>query len=98
MLARRVMARTVPVDGRSAVVFESYTGRTPLLTILAARPALLVSLTLPEHLDAGHVRFGRDLASAAARYATEVERSWRGLPNPASDLAPVRVRTDDPGP
>jgi hypothetical protein len=81
MPARRIMALTVPVDGRSAVVFESYTGRTPLLTILAARPALLVTLTLPEHLDAGHVRFAREMAAAAARYATEVERSWRGLPS-----------------
>jgi hypothetical protein len=81
MPARRIMALTVPVDSRSAVVFESYTGRTPLLTILAARPALLVTLTLPEHLDAGHVRFARELAAAGARYATEVERSWRGLPS-----------------
>jgi hypothetical protein len=81
MPARRVMSLTVPVDGRSAVAFESYTGRTPLLTILAARPALLVTLTLPEHLDAGHVRFARDLAAQAQRYATEVERSWRGLPS-----------------
>ena len=80
MPARRVIAVTVPVDGRSGVAFESYSGRTPLLTILAARPALLVTLTLPEHLDAGHVRFARDLASAAGRYAVEVERAWRGLP------------------
>jgi hypothetical protein len=81
MPARRVTALTVPVDARSGVTFECYSGRTPLLTILAARPALLVTLTLPEHLDHGHVRFARDLATAAARYATEVERSWRGLPS-----------------
>ncbi|MGC8200987.1 hypothetical protein, partial [Salmonella enterica] len=53
---------------------------SPLLTILAVRPALVVTLTLPAQLDAGHVRFARDLASAAGRYAVEVERSWRGLP------------------
>jgi hypothetical protein len=81
MPARRVTSLTVPVDGRSAVGFESYPGRTPLLTIIATRPALLVTLTLPEHLDAGHVRFARDLATAAQRYATEVERSWRGFPS-----------------
>jgi hypothetical protein len=81
MPARRVTAVTLPVDGRSAVGFESYPGRTPLLTIVASRPMLLVTLTLPEHLDAGHVQFARDLAAAAARYATEVERSWRGLPS-----------------
>lgn len=65
---------------RGYVGFESYPGRTPLLTIIATRPALLVTLTLPEQLDEGHVRFARDLASAARRYAIEVERSWRGLP------------------
>jgi hypothetical protein len=45
------------------------------------RPALVVTLTLPEVLEAGHVRFARDLASSTARYATEVERAWRGLPS-----------------
>lgn len=80
MPARRVLALTVPVDPRSGAAFECFPGRTPLLTILAARPALVVTLTLPEHLDPGHVRFARDLAAAAARYSVEVERSWRGLP------------------
>jgi hypothetical protein len=81
MPARRVTTVTVPVDGRSAVAFESYTGRTPLLTILATRPALLVTLTLPEQIEAGHVRFARELADFAARYAIEVERTYRGLPS-----------------
>jgi hypothetical protein len=80
MPARRVTAVTVPVDGRSCVAFESYPARTPLLTITTSRPALLVILTLPEHVDPGHVRFARDLAAMTARYATEVERAWRGLP------------------
>ena len=81
MPARRVTALTVPVDGRSVVALESYPARTPLLTITAGRSPLLVTLTLPAQLDAGHVRFARDLAALAARYATEVERSWRGLPS-----------------
>ncbi len=81
MPATRVTALTLPVDIRSAVTFEAYRDRTPLLTIMAVRPALLVTLTLPEHLEAGHVRFARDLAVMSARYATEVERSWRGLPS-----------------
>ncbi len=81
MPARRVTTVTMPVDGRSGVCFDSYRERTPLLTIWAARPGLLVTLTLPEHLNAGHVRFARDLAAATARYATEVERRWRGLPS-----------------
>ena len=85
MPAKRVTALTLPVDVRSAVAFESYRDRTPLLTIMAPRHALLVTLTLPEHLEAGHVRFARDLARQTARYAIEVERSWRGLPQ----LAPL---------
>lgn len=80
MPAKRVTALTLPVDGRSGVSFESYPSRTPLLTIMAVRPALLVTLTLPEHLEQGHVRFARDLAAMSARYAAEVERAWRGLP------------------
>ncbi len=80
MPARRITTVTVPVDGHSAVAFESFTGRTPLLTILSARPALLVTLTLPAQLEAGHVAFARSLAAYSARYAAEVERRWRGLP------------------
>ena len=80
MPARRITTVTVPVDPRSAVALESYPARTPLLSILATRPRLVITLTLPERLDAGHVRFARDLAATAVRYAAEVERSWRGLP------------------
>jgi hypothetical protein len=80
MPAKRVTTVTVPVDVRSGVAFESYSGRTPLLTIWATRPALLVTLTLPERIEAGHVRFARQLADSTARYAIEVERSYRGLP------------------
>jgi hypothetical protein len=67
MAARRVLALTVPVDGRSAVTFEAYPARSPLPTIAVARPALLVTLTLPEHPGEGHVRFARDLAVLARR-------------------------------
>jgi hypothetical protein len=80
MPARRTTTVTVPVDPRSTVTLESYPARTPLLSVRATRPGLLVTLTLPERLDAGHVRFARDLAATAARYAAEVERSWRGRP------------------
>jgi hypothetical protein len=78
---RRVTSVTVPVDRRSGVAFEAYPARPPLLTVQAVRPSLLVTLTLPPHLDAGHVRFARDLARSACDYATEVERAWRGLPS-----------------
>lgn len=88
MPARRVTAVTVPVDGQSGVAFESYKSRPPLLTIMTARPAMLVTLTLPEQVDAGQVRFARDLAATAALYATAVERAWRGLP-PLPTASPV---------
>jgi hypothetical protein len=81
MAVKRVTTVTVPVDGRSCVAFETYPSRTPLLTVMSARPALLVTLTLPERIEPGHVRFARDLARSAALYATEVERMWRGLPS-----------------
>ena len=51
--ARRVPAVAVPVDGKAGVCFRGYEHRTPLLTIVTARPALLVTLTLPERLEAG---------------------------------------------
>jgi hypothetical protein len=80
MPVRRVTTVTLPVDPRSVVAFEAYRDRTPLLTIMAVRPSLLVTLTLPEHLEPEHVRFARDLARQAARYAIEVERTWRQQP------------------
>jgi hypothetical protein len=40
----------------------------------------LVTFTLPEHLDAGHVDFARQLAAKAWAYAVAVERRYRGLP------------------
>src|ERR1700744_1079838 len=85
MAARRGPALAVPVDSHSAACFQRYDHRTPLLWITAGRPALLVTLTLPEHLEAGHVDFARQLAAHAWAYAVEVERRFRGLP-PLPDL------------
>ena len=79
MAARRVTTVTVPVGVQSGVAFESYRDRTPLLTIMAVRPALLVTLTLPEQIEPGHVRFARQLAISAAAYASEVERRYLAL-------------------
>jgi len=70
----------VPVDGRSAAELLSYRDRSPLLAIRAGRPALLVTLTVPDLIEAGHVTFARQLARSAAAYAVEVERRFRGLP------------------
>jgi hypothetical protein len=75
---------TVPVDRQSGSALERFPARPPLLTVWAVRPSLLVTLTLPPHLDAGHVKFARDLAQVATDYATEVERAWRGLPSLAT--------------
>ncbi len=67
MPVKRVTTVTVPIDVRSVVAFECYPARKPLLTIMAPRPGLLVTLTLPEHLEPGHVRFARNLADHAAK-------------------------------
>jgi hypothetical protein len=80
MPARRVPALALPVDPGAEVSFRGYERRTPLLTIATGHPALLVTLTLPEQLEAGHVDFARQLACQAWAYAVAVERRYRGLP------------------
>jgi hypothetical protein len=86
MPARRVPALALPVDARSAVSLLGYQNRPPLLTITTGR-SLLVTLTLPEHLEAGHVEFARQLACRAMAYAVEVERRYRGLaPLPVEEV------------
>jgi hypothetical protein len=80
MPARRVPALALPVDTKAGVSFRGYENRTPLLTIATGHSALLVTLTLPEQLEAGHVEFARELACQAWAYAVAVERRYRGLP------------------
>jgi hypothetical protein len=80
MPARPAPSVCVPVDGRSSVELLSYRTRPPLLSIRAGRSPLLVTLTVPAQLDAGHVEFARALAKSAAAYAVEVERRFLGLP------------------
>ena len=91
MAARRVTAVTVPVDVRSLVALEVYPVRTPLLTIMAPRPALLVTLTRPT-LESGHVRFARNLADYAA--STPSRSSGPG----AACRLSTRARRDCDGP
>jgi hypothetical protein len=79
MPARRAPSLCVPVDARSGAELLSYRDRAPLLTIRAGRPALLVTLTVPELIEAGHVEFARQLARSATAYAVAVERRFRGL-------------------
>jgi hypothetical protein len=40
----------------------------------------LVSFTLPDQIEAGHVDFARQLAAKAWAYSVAVERRYRGLP------------------
>lgn len=89
MSANRATSLCVPVDARSAAELRCYPQRAPLLTIRAGRPALLVTLTVPEQIEAGHVAFARQLARSATAYAVEVERRFRGLPRLANTTKEV---------
>ena len=62
---------------------RGYQNRTPLLSLWAARPGLLVTLTIPEHLNAGHLRFARDLAAS-----TGMRPRWNG---PGAGLPPAAL-------
>ena len=66
------------VGSRHQVAFVPFPARAPMFVIGAG--STLVSLTLPEHLDAGHVDFAGQLAAQAWAYAVAVERRYRGLP------------------
>jgi hypothetical protein len=79
MSVRHAPSLCVPVDARSAAEVLSYPDRAPLLTIRAGRPALLVTLAVPDRIEPGHVAFARQLAKSTAAYAAEVERRFRGL-------------------
>ena len=80
MTARRAPAAymRLRIGSRHEVEFVPFPARAPMFTIGAA--GTLVSFTLPEHLDAGHVDFARQLAAKAWAYAVAVERRYRGLP------------------
>ena len=84
MSAPRAISLCVPVDAKSGAELRCYPQRAPLLTIRAGRPSLLVTLTVPDLIEAGHVDFARQLAKSATAYAVEVERRFRGLPRLAA--------------
>jgi hypothetical protein len=79
---KRATSLWVPVDARSGTELRCYRQHSPLLIIRAGRPALLVTLTVPERIEPGHVEFARQLAASAAAYAVEVERRFRRLTTP----------------
>jgi hypothetical protein len=87
MATPKVTDVTVPVNGRSAVGFICSKTHTPQFTITTVSPALVVTLTLPERIDASDVRFARDLAATAALYAQAVERAQGGSPSVATEAA-----------
>jgi len=78
--ARRAPAAHVclRVGSRHQVAFVPFPARAPMFTIGAA--GTLVTFTLPEQIEAGHVDFARQLAAKAWAYAVAVERQYRGLP------------------
>ena len=87
MTAQQTTSVCIPIAAEAVVEFRRYGRRTPILTISSGHPAALITFTLPDPIERGHVEFARALARSAARYAIEVERSWRGLP-----CLPVRPR------
>ena len=80
------------VGSRHEVAFVPFPGRPPMLTIGTA--GTVVSFTLPEQLEAGHVDFARQLAAKAWAYAVAVERCYRGLP-PLPDVPVPYTLTAD---
>ena len=81
MTARRAPAAhlCLRVGTRYRVAFVPFPAKAPMFVIGAG--SALVSLTLPEQIEAGHVDFARQLAAKAWAYAVAVERRYRGLPS-----------------
>jgi hypothetical protein len=71
------------VGSRHQVAFVPFPAKAPMLVI--GTGAALISLTLPEQIEAGHVDFARQLAAKAWAYSVAVERRYRGLP-PLPDI------------
>jgi hypothetical protein len=80
MTAARVPAAhlCLRVGSRHRVAFVPFPARAPMFVI--GTGTALVSLTLPEQIEAGHVDFARQLAAKAWAYSVAVERRYRGLP------------------
>ena len=83
------------VGSRYEVAFVPFPRRPPMFVI--GTGSTLISVTLPEQLEAGHVDFARQLASQAWAYAVAVERRYRGLP-PLPDTPVPYTLTPRPTP
>jgi hypothetical protein len=77
------------IGSRHRVAFVPFPARAPMFVIGAG--GTLISLTLPEQLDAGHVDFARQLAAKAWAYSVAVERRYRGLPPLPDALVPYTL-------
>jgi len=77
------------VGSRYEVAFVPFPRRAPMFVI--GTGSTLISVTLPEQLEAGHVDFARQLAAQAWAYAVAVERSYRGLPPLPDDPVPYML-------
>ena len=77
------------VGARYRVAFVPFPARAPLFTIDTG--SALVSFTLPDRVEAGHVEFARRLAAQAWAYAVAVERQYRGLPQLADLPVPYAL-------
>jgi len=77
------------VGSRYEVAFVPFPARAPMFVI--GTGSTLISVTLPEQLEAGHVDFARQLAAKAWAYAVAVERRYRGLPPLPEALVPYTL-------
>ncbi|WP_189243763.1 hypothetical protein [Planobispora rosea] len=77
------------VDGKGQATCTTYPDRTPVLALGAGNSIVSVCLHA-DTVTAESVDFARELAKAAADFAMEIERRWRGLSS-ISTQAPNRV-------
>jgi hypothetical protein len=79
------------VSSRPEVAFVPFLARAPLFALGAG--GTVVSFTLPEQIEAGHVDFARQRAAQAWAYAVAVERRYRGLPPLPETPVPCTLTT-----
>ncbi len=80
------------VGARYEVAFVPFPAHAPMFVI--GTGSTLISVTLPEQLEAGHVDFARQLAAKAWAYAVAVERRYRGLPPLPDGPVPYTLTPD----
>ena len=76
------------VGSRHRVVFVPFPAKAPMFVIGAG--SALVSLTLPEQIEAGHVDFARQLAAKAWAYAVRWNADTGACHRYPTYLSPTR--------